>query len=417
MFTWIKVAARNLLRNRRRSIFTVLAIGAGFAAVNVFGGFTEYIFGSLEETDIYAMGNGHLMIFKNGFLTKGKLNPTAYLLSEVEVARVKEVLRTFPQVEIVTPQLYISGLLSNGNVSTPFVARGYVPSDVLAIRGHGKGWIAKLDLFTGKSLADDIPYGVGVSYGLAKELELHLGSDAIAIAATVTGQMNALDVRVSQLFDAAQDALTDMGMVVPIKFAQSLYDTKSVDRLAVLLSRSENVEAFRDAVVRALGSHQLDVEVKTWKDLDPLYRKSKDMFDIIFRFIFVIVLLIVVMSVVNTMSMAVVERTREIGTLRALGVKRSGIVKLFALESGFLGAFGCLLGMILTLTSWWLVNFVIRPTWIPPLVTRRVPLEIYLVPEYMAYSGLFLMVLSVITASFPARKAAHQEVVDALGHV
>jgi putative ABC transport system permease protein len=82
----------------------------------------------------------------------------------------------------------------------------------------------------------------------------------------------------------------------------------------------------------------LELDIKTWKELDPLYTRIKDMFDIMFLFIFVIVFVVAVMSIVNTMSMAVLERTREIGTLRALGVKRPGIVRIFALESAMLGA-------------------------------------------------------------------------------
>ena len=82
MLTWIKIAFRNLGKNRRRSFFTVLAIGLGFAAVNVFGGFTAYLFTSLEDGYIYAQGNGHLTVFKKGFLTHGKLDPVRYLLSE-----------------------------------------------------------------------------------------------------------------------------------------------------------------------------------------------------------------------------------------------------------------------------------------------------------------------------------------------
>src|SRR5215831_18968436 len=81
MFTWFKIACRNLGKNRRRSLFTIMAIGLGFAAVNVFGGFTSYIFASLRDSYIYAQANAHLTIFKTGFLAAGKLDPLGYLLS------------------------------------------------------------------------------------------------------------------------------------------------------------------------------------------------------------------------------------------------------------------------------------------------------------------------------------------------
>jgi putative ABC transport system permease protein len=333
------------------------------------------------------------------------------------VEAIKKVLQTFSGIEIVTTQLHISGMLSNGEVSNVFLAVGRVASDFQAIKRRGKGWVTSLDLFSGKPLEDKTPYGVGLSSGLAKDLELGLGSEAIAMAPTISGQINALDVKVFQLFDAGLELLNNMLMVVPIQLAQSLYDTASVDRVVVLLDRSEDAEKFRDALLRALNDRHLNMEVKTWKELDAISRKVEEMFDIIFVFIFFIVLVIVVMSVVNTMSMAIVERTREIGTLRALGVKRYGIVKLFAIESALLGVLGCLLGTVLTLMSWIIVSVILRPTWVPPIITKRVPLDFYLVPEYIAYSAVFLILLSVFSAILPARKAAHREIIDALEHV
>ena len=340
MLTWIKIAFRNLGKNRRRSFFTILAIGLGFAAVNVFGGFTTYIFTNLRDGYIYALGNGHLTIFKRGFLTHGKLDPVRYLLSEAETQTIKKVLQDFSAVVLVTPQLYTSGLLSNGEVSTIFIATGRVPSDLRIISSHATGAAGRLSLFTGKQLEDDVSYGVGVSTGLAEQLKLDIGSNTTAMAPTVDGQINALDAQVFQLFESAIDVLNDKLMLVPLQFAQSLYDTSSVDRLTVLLQDTEQTEPMRAALRSAFAQQGLDVEIRTWEELSLLYVRVKAMFDIIFLFIFVIVFIIAIMSVINTVSMAVMERTREIGTLRALGVKRNGIVYLFALESAMLGMLG-----------------------------------------------------------------------------
>jgi putative ABC transport system permease protein len=416
MFTWIKIAFRNLGKNWRRSFFTILAIGLGYAAVNVFGGFTAYIFTILRDGYIYALGNGHLTIFKKGFLTHGKLSPVRYLLSVAETQSVKELLQGFSGVVLVTPQLHMSGLLSNGEVSTVFIAAGRVPSDLRAINSHAQGMIGRLNMFTGKPLEDDILYGIGLSSGLAEQLQLRIDSDAVAMAPTVSGQVNALDVQVFQIFDSAIEFLNDKLMFVPLTFAQSLYDTTSIDRLTVLLKDTNQTESMKVALTDALAQHGLDVEIKTWKELAVLYNKVKEMFDIIFLFIFVIVFIIAMMSVINTISMAVMERIREIGTLRALGVKRNGIVHLFSIESIILGLFGCLLGIGLTLISWFIVKM-LEPSWMPPIITQRLPLEIHLVPEYMSLSIPLLVILSIGAASFPAHRAAHQSIVDALAHV
>ena len=413
MLTWLKLAGRNLLRNGRRSLFTILAIGLGFLAVNVLGGFTAYIFSSLQDSYIYAEANGHLTIFNAGFLDKGKLDPTRYLLSEAQLARIRQVLAGYPEVVLATPQLQISGLLSNGQSSSIFVASGRVAADVETIAQHAGA--ARLRLYDGQPLSDAASYRIGVSHGLAQQLNLHLGSTAVAMAPTVQGQINALDAQLWQFIDAPIEALEDKLASVPLAFAQSLYDTSSVDRVTVLLKHSEQTPALRTRLVADLAAAGLQLDIRTWNEMSPFYTKVKKMFDVIFLISFLIVFTIVAMSVVNTFTMAVLERTREIGTLRALGVKRRGIVALFSLESVLLCGCGALLGAALTLLVVQLID-VLQPTWIPPQIARSVPLQIRLVPHYWAFSALLLMLLSMLAAILPARKAARMAITHALGY-
>lgn len=415
MLTWVKMAARNLARHGRRSGFTMLAIGLGFAAVNVFSGFTDYIFSGLQDTYIYTQGNGHLSLFKRGFLGQGKADPTQYLLTAAEQKGILEVSGGMPDVALVTPQLDITGLLSNGEISTIFVASGRVPSAVRAIRGQGPASLRKVGLFNGKQLEDEVTGGVGLSSGLASLLGLGLGSDAVAMAPTVSGQINALDIEVYQTFESALEAMNDKQMIVPLGFAQSLYDTESIDRVNVLLKDTRRTEAVRAELERRLAARGLAVEIRTWQQLSPLYAKVKDMFDVIFMFLFTIVFIIVVMSVINTIGMAVMERTREIGTLRALGMRRGGIVRLFAIESALLGLAGSLLGLVFTGLTWLVVK-IAQPTWIPPQITRRVPLEVHLVPDTVLLSLCFMVVLALAAAIPPANRAARMNIVNSLGH-
>jgi len=348
--TWAKIAVRNLFKNRRRSLFTILAIGLAFAAVNVFGGFTAYMFSNLEDSYIYSQANAHITIFKKGFLTKGRLDPVRFLMSEQETQSVAMVLKSFPEVLLVTTQLYISGLASNGKVSTVFIGVGRPPDDVRFINSRAKSaMLAKLRLFQGKPLEDDVIYGTGVSTAMAQILDLKLSGDFIAMAPTVEGQLNAMDAQVFQLFDPAVETLNDKLIRVPLKFAQSLYDTRSVDRISVLLSDTRDTDSMRAKFVQALTDRHLDLEIKTWEEIDPIYTKIRDMFNIIFLFIFVIVFVIAVMSIINTMSMTVLERTREIGTLRALGFSRLRIVGAFLAESVVLALIGGVIGCVLAL--------------------------------------------------------------------
>jgi putative ABC transport system permease protein len=140
------------------------------------------------------------------------------------------------------------------------------------------------------------------------------------------------------------------------------------------------------------------------------------MFDMMFLFLFSIVLVIVVMSTVNTMGMAVLERTKEIGTLRALGLKRRGVSLLFAMEGGLLGLFGSFIGVVLHITVWAVIR-AFSPTYTPPGISTPVPLIVDLVPQALFVLMLCLLFLSLFAAIIPARRAAQQNVVDALGHV
>ena len=415
MLTWIKLAVRNLFRNARRSLFTILAIALGFVAVNVLGGFMVYIFSNLQENYIYGEANGHLTIFRTGFLDKGKLDPTRYLLTADQVRTIEGATARHPEVLVNTAQLGVSGLLSNGQISTIFVGTGRVPSDVEKIRKYANTTHKHIRQFDGQPLADAEVNGIGVSHGLAKALNLPLGATAVAMSPTVSGQINALDARLVQLIDSPVEVLDDKLTIVPLEFAQSLYDTHSVDRVTLLLDRDTDVEAFRTILAQELRRSGLDVDIRTWAELSPFYTKTKKMFDVIFVVSFVIVFMIVVMSVVNTFTMAVMERTREIGTLRALGVKRHRIIALFSMESVVLGGFGSLLGIALTLLVVTSVSW-LEPTWVPPQMARRVPLQIYLVPPYWVFSTLMLMLLSTVAAILPARKAARMPIPNALGY-
>jgi putative ABC transport system permease protein len=202
MLNWLQIGGRNLLRNKRRSAFTIGAVALGFAAVNLFGGFTSYVYRGLENTYVYAYGNGHLTLFREGYLQHGTLHPERYLLTSNDLAVIRAVLQADPRVRYSTEQLNIVGLLSNGRASTIAAAEGRVAADTRFFRDRGRDFIGSLKFYQGEELDDARPARVGVSHGLASLLSLTNGSEAILMGTTVDGQMNALDVQVAQLIDA-----------------------------------------------------------------------------------------------------------------------------------------------------------------------------------------------------------------------
>lgn len=411
MSKWLKLALRNILRNKRRSLVTLLAIGVGFAAISLFRGYVSNVYSGLRTSAIRGEGLGHLTIFKAGWLEKGKLDPERYMFSKAEVEPITKLVLEEKGVLLATPQVQVTGMVSNGTASTIFIAQGVVPRDDQTIKG---AW-AQFRPIKGQGLQEQKSFGVEMAQDLARYLNLKAGSEGVVMSTTLGGQMNAMDIQVAGVYDSGSDATNDKFMRFTFPFAQSLLDTRNAERVVVLLEEWEKTWDMQKRLLEKIRQAGFACEIKTWDALSMSYSKVKGMFDIIFVFIFSIVLVIVVMSTVNTMGMAVLERTREIGTLRALGLKRRGVSLLFALEGGLLGLFGSLIGVILHLVSWAIIRSY-APSYIPPGVSTPIPLLVDLVPQVLALLAVCLMLLSLLAAIIPARRAARQNVVEALGH-
>jgi putative ABC transport system permease protein len=411
MMKWMKLAIRNILRNKRRSLVTLLAIGVGFAAISLFRGYTSHVYYGLRTSAIRGEGLGHLTIYKTGWLEKGKQDPERYMFSKEEVEKISKLAHEEKEVILATPQIQVAGIVSNGTTSTIFIAQGVVPGDDRTIKG---AW-ADFRPIQGEGLNENKSFGVEMTQDLAKYLNLKAGKDGVVMATTLGGQMNAMDIQVSGVYDSGSDATNDKYMRFTFDFAQSLVDSQRAEKIVVLLDDWRATEKMRGILLHKLTRSGLPCEIKTWNELSLFYSKVRGMMDMMFFFIFSIVLVIVVMSTVNTMGMAVLERTREIGTLRALGLKRKGVSLLFAMEGGLLGLLGSLIGIVLHVIVWAIIR-VISPTYIPPGISTPVPLVVDLVPQVLVVLVLCLILLSLLAAIIPARRAARQNVVEALGH-
>ncbi|MEA3240460.1 MAG: FtsX-like permease family protein, partial [Pseudomonadota bacterium] len=238
----------------------------------------------------------------------------------------------------------------------------------------------------------------------------------IVMTTTADGFMNAFDADIVQTIDAPLEILDNLLVSMPLRFARELYDTRGADRLNLLLKNAKLAYPLKKQLEKQLTTRGLNVEIYTWDQLRPSYLKIRNMFNVIFTFVFIIVLTIVALSVVNTISMAVLERTREIGTLRALGLKRSGVVRIFSIEGTLLAAAGSFGGFFLTLLGWAAV-IILQPSWTPPTIPKEVPLEIHLVPWLMVVSCLAMIGLAALAAIIPARRAARLRVIEALRHI
>lgn len=406
-----KLALRGLLRNRRRSLVTLLAIAFGFSAIALFAGYTHNVYDGLSRQSIHDEMIGHLTVSKRGMRQEGKLDPERYMLTQAEVDAIGRLLRDEPHVELVAPRLALSGLLSNGRASTIFIAEGVEPVAMERLQENGPNPKMK------KRLASERPEVVELSEGLAAMLHLSTGGQGAMLVNTLSGQANALDVSVGHTFNTGNARSNDKFAFLTLDLARTLLDAEGrADRLTVLLDDVDQTSALRTRLQAKLNTAGFDVEIQTWQELSDFYNQVHGMFDMIFGFIASIVLTVVVMSVANSMGMTVIERTREIGTLRAIGLKRSGVVRLFTTESMLLTLIGCLLGLGITLAVRWGIN-VANISYIPPNSVAPVPLLVDMDIARVTFTFVLMSVVGTLAAYMPARRAARKDIIDALGHV
>jgi len=415
-----KLALRGLLRNRRRSMVTLLAIAFGFAAIALFAGYTHNVYDGLGRQSIHGEMLGHLTVYKKGMRKEGKLDPEKYLLTAAEVSAISKLVKEEAHVEMVAPRLGLSGLASNGRASTIFIAEGVEPAAAKRLQsGALTDEERKSGMFDNlmASLDDSHPDVVNLSEGLVELLHLEVGGQAAVLVNTLSGQANALDITLGKSFNTGNAGSNDKFAFVSLSLAQSLLDAEGrADRLTVLLDNVEQTETMREVLLKKLSAAGYDVEIKTWQELSDFYTQVHGMFDMIFGFIFSIVITVVIMSVANSMGMTVIERTREIGTLRAIGLKRSGVIRLFTLESMLLTLIGCVTGLLIALGVRWGIN-VANISYTPPNSASAVPLLVDMDTGRIIFTFIMMGVVGTLAAYMPARRAAKKDIIDALGHV
>lgn len=184
------------------------------------------------------------------------------------------------------------------------------------------------------------------------------------------------------------------------------------------LHRTEDIPVARARLEKLIGEKGLNLETRELTELQPFYKQAVGMFFAIFSFISIVMAVIVLFTVVNTMSMSVMERTHEIGTLRAMGVKKRGIAVQFVLEGMLLGLIGATVGIVIGSIAGQIVNHA-GLTWQPPGQAYATPLLVRTRGVWSLISAIWigLGIMATIAAWIPAIRAARMKIVDALGHI
>jgi len=465
----LKIAFRNMLRNLRRSLMTGSAVAAGALAMLLFGGFAGYIFAGLETNSVQRIG--HLTVFKEGYFLLGAGNPAAYGIDNYQqvITLIAHDPVLGPMINVITPTQSLVGIAGNfsGSVeaSKTFLGTGLIPSNRERMRqwdefGASAGYAAD------RRMSDEDPSRGLIGVGLARVLGLcaplgvrgcpqlpterrSTGETASAsgreltelaardlsderastarnpqielLAATAAGAPNVMQLAVGGAEPQGVKELDDNFIAMPLGLAQQLVYGRGEHKatgIVLQLHRSEDLPAARDRLTTLFRHNQLDLDVRDFGELSPFYGQVVKMFSAIFLFIALVMGVIVLFAVINTMTMNVMERTNEVGTIRALGVRRAGIRSQFTVEGVLIGAIGATVGAVLAYLIAALVNHA-GLTWVPPGNASAVPLRLDVAGRPLLVSGgwLVLAIVTTLAALLPANRAARLPVVDALRHV
>ncbi len=406
-FKWLSMAVKNAGRNRRRSLVTLAITAMGTAAVLLGGGFALYTYQSLAQAS--ARDTGHLIVAAPGHFKDMDNVPLETGIQEPEALKAR--LLSLPTVTRVLPRLQFSGLISNGDKAEIFLGTGVDATQEFVVKGPFMKQVSGTSLDVKRP---DSGHGVLLGKGLAQILNATPGSSLTLMSTTTSGSLNAIDVTVVGVVSTGIAEVDKRLAMVELDTAQQLLLTKKVSVLSVYLDDISATDATNAQLAQMLGT---TVEVRTWLEQAMFYQSVKSLYDRIFGFLGVIVLVIVLFAVTNTLAMAVLERTREIGTLRAMGTTPGEVMRLFTLEGLVLGSGGAIAGMLLAGgVALGLLYFGVQmPP--PPGRTTGYPLVVVVSFPMYATAAVVVATLSAFASLFVSRGAAHHNVVEALGHV
>jgi putative ABC transport system permease protein len=410
-----RLALRNLLRQRRRTALTLMVIIAGFMALSLAGGFMEQTFQGLSDAAIRG-GLGHLQVMPPGAMEGDEAQSLEKSLPDGEALAMR--LRRDPAVAEVLPRIQFMGLLSSGAKSVAFLGTAVDPTlepkhmastealkgGALAAGGAGSRWLS----------ADPSVHEVVLGVGLAKTLGATVGSSLTLMSTTRDGALNAVDVEVAGLQDLGLRELNDRFLTVSLSTASQLLDAGPArSRLSIVLKRPQDTASELSRIQALLP----ETSVKPWFELASFYRQVKLLYFAIFGFMGLVLFLVVLLATANTLLMSVMERVREFGVLRAMGLQPKQLLVLLQWEGAFLGLMGSALGLIVTLLLRAGLNALHIQMPAPPGTSHGYELNIHFVPIVYLIVTLGLQATIQVSALFPGMKAARLRIVEALRHV
>ena len=412
MFDLFKIAIRNLLRYKRRTLLTASLVTIGVVSVLVFisvsGSFKNMMIGQITDSFV-----GHIQIHKKGYVSSIDNLPLTLSLGPNAFGKIEKAINEIPDIEAYSKRIKFGGMFSNFVETTNVRLNGVNPEDeaktvplLLSRVKEGEETIR-----TGEILVPEL---------LAKGMKVKVGDTVVVIATNRDGSVNGKQFRVGGILESATGPGGRDGYIHIDDAAEILrMDTMEISEIAIRLRDFDELHRVFDSLKDKL-SNELNkqggpaFEVHTWEKLSPFYNIAR-MIDVMTFFVKLMLIAIVLISIMNVMVMAVYERIREIGTIAAIGTLPGKIVAMFLIEGFSLGLFGAVVGDILGIAVISVLN-VAKLTFSfgrqkGLLLSPSINIQDVLV------ISIIVITISVIASLQPAYKASRMNPIDALRHV
>lgn len=407
-----RIAGRNLLRYKRRTLLTLSLIVFGVLFVAVFeavtGSFKGMMIGQITDSFL-----GHLQIHRKGYLAAIETLPLTMNLKPQAVRKVEAVLKENPEIEACSPRIKFGGMFSNFLETTNIRINGVDPERESRT----------VPLFLSRIMEGEKTLRKGeilVPELLAKGMKVKVGDAVVVIATNRDGSVNGKQLVVGGILESAtgpggRDGYLHMDDAIEILRMEE----REISEIAVRLKDFGLLHKVHEQLSAQIGADknqqgQPIFDVDTWEKLSPFYNIAS-MIDIMTLFIKLMLIAIVLISIMNVMIMAVYERVREIGTMSAIGTLPRKILAMFVLEGFSMGVVGAAIGSVLSAAAIYGIDLA-RISFDFSRQTGLILRPDIDLASLLTISGIVVAV-SILASLQPALKASRMDPIEALGHV
>ncbi len=424
---FFRISLQNIRRHWKKSLITGTCICLGFTGIILLGGYMVRMERYLTTQGIYLNHVGHLALYKEGGLDRHLVEPSTHSFSPQEVELIKTALSQRKEVEHIGGFIHGQGLITNGCQSFPFQTWASEPQTQKYLREHplvvsriplltklkyGRGfWEGEEGILITKRLAELLkkPLVAGENSENVSARD-QIITDCLDPVSTSTLSSHSGIQLVGSSFDgglAALDSVTlghfttgfalteDSSILMPLTQAQEFFNTDQVTSLGVFLKTADQTSNLQTWLEHKLKALKLPVEIYRYDDsrVNPFYVGAMRFVYIMNLFFFIIVCGVVILSLLNAIQIAILERKAEIGTLLAVGYRREHVRKLFELEALMIAVISMGIAVILS----YILATVVNSLGIPfDIVGNAEKLYLTLEVEWWYCFGLFVFFVLLV---------------------